>query len=285
MSDGLLIINKDSNMTSRSVDNLIQRLFHTKKIGHLGTLDPFATGVLVVALGKGTKSLPYINDEFKTYIASLKLGIKTDSGDLTGEVIENKEVPILNEEMINDALNSFIGESEQIPPMKSAVHYEGQRLYELDRKGIKVNPLSRKIYIKEIKLLSYKDDVIEFSVNCSKGTYIRTLGEDIAIKLNTVGHLISLKRIKVGNIDINQAKNINDINENDLINPSSLITYQKIMVDEDIKKEDILNGKTINLIDKEDRVLIVEKVNDEIFALAVYNRDKGNTYKMVRGLW
>ena len=285
MSDGLLIINKDSNMTSRSVDNLIQRLFHTKKIGHLGTLDPFATGVLVVALGKGTKSLPYIDDEFKTYIASLKLGIKTDSGDLTGEVIENKEVPILNEETINDTLNSFIGESEQIPPMKSAVHFEGQRLYELDRKGIKVNPLSRKIYIKEIKLLSYKDNVIEFSVNCSKGTYIRTLGEDIAIKLKTVGHLISLKRIKVGNIDINQAKNINDINENDLINPASLITYQKIMVNEDVKKEDILNGKTINLIDKEDRVLIVEKVNDEIFALAVYNRDKGNTYKMVRGLW
>ena len=284
MSDGLLIINKEKNMTSRSVDNLIQRLFHTKKIGHLGTLDPFATGILVVALGKGTKSLPYINDEYKTYVASLKLGDKTDSGDLTGEVILSKDIPTLNEEMINKVLSSFLGESEQIPPMKSAIHYDGKRLYELDRKGIKVEPLSRKVFIKDINLISYKDNIIEFSVNCSKGTYVRTLGEDIANKLNTVGHLISLKRIKVGDIDISKARKIEDIKEEDLINPALLISYQKVDVSELIK-EDILNGKDIILNSKEDRVLIIEKVNNDLIALAVYNRDKEDIYKIVRGLW
>lgn len=286
MVNGLVLINKKVSVTSRSVDNKIQRLFHTRKVGHLGTLDPFASGLLVIAIDKGCKCLPFIDDSFKCYEASLRLGIKTDSGDLTGQIIERKEFANLNEEKILAVFNSFIGESEQIPPMTSALHHDGKRLYDLARKGIEVNRPSRKINIYSLKLISFKDDVINFSVKCSKGTYVRTLGEDIAEKLNTVGHLISLKRTSIGNIDISLSKDIDDLKEDDLINPVRFINLKQIDITNNSSLiKDIKDGKKIELDEQEEMILFGQYVNDEFTALAVYNKTSEKVFSPLRGLW
>ena len=184
MASGFILINKKEGVTSRSVDNKIQRLFHTRKVGHLGTLDPFASGLLIIAVDKGCKSLPFIDDSYKTYQAKLLLGKKTSSGDLTTEVIEEKDVPNFNINDVEKVFNSLLGESEQIPPMASAIHLNGDRLYDLHRKGIKADIPARKIFIKELKIIKISAKQVDFSVICSKGTYVRTLGEEIANRLN-----------------------------------------------------------------------------------------------------
>lgn len=282
---GFVLIDKEVGATSRSVDNKLQRLFHTRKVGHLGTLDPFASGLLVVAIDKGCKFLPYIDDSFKTYKAKLKLGELTTTGDLTGEIIERKEVKEINKNIIEEVFNSFIGESEQIPPMTSAIHHEGKRLYELSRKGIEVERKPRKIVIKSIKLLSINENCIEFEVNCSRGTYVRVLGEDIAKKLDTVGHLIFLRRIKVGIIDVNSSKKIDDIKEDDLINPLLLMNIPRIIIDDISIIKDIKDGKNIKLDTLEDKILLIIKDNDEYMPLAIYNRIKDDLFMSLRGLW
>ncbi len=286
--NGLLLIDKRINVTSRSVDNKIQRLFHTRKVGHLGTLDPFASGLLIIAVNGGCKALPYINDSFKTYEATLCLGKKTSSGDLTGEVIEEKEVGDIDEKDILKVFESFIGESKQIPPMTSALHHEGKRLYDLSRKGIEVDRKPRKIQIKSLKLVSFSENCIKFEVRCSRGTYVRTLGEDIAIKLNTVGHLVELRRTKIGNIDISKAIDIEDLKEEDLLDSSKLISLPKVIIDENNPLvKDIKDGKNISLENENDTILICYKnsKNNETNSLAVYNRKNGDLYFPLRGLW
>lgn len=286
--NGFILINKRVGVTSRSVDNVIQRLFHTRKVGHLGTLDPFASGLLVIAVNKGCKSLPFLDDSFKTYQATLSLGKSTSTGDLTGEVKEEKEVPVSNESTIQTIFDSFLGESEQIPPMTSALHHEGKRLYDLSRKGIEIERKPRKIFIKSLKLISYKENLIEFEVVCSRGTYVRTLGEDIALKLGTVGHLTTLNRIAIGNkINLSMAKDIDQITVENLINPASLIELPSILVEDDDLINDIKAGKRITLKCENDQILLYtkSKANYDIIALAVYSRNDGDEYIIVRGLW
>ena len=285
MADGFVLINKKINVTSRSVDNTIQRLFHNRKVGHLGTLDPFASGLLVIAIGKGCKVLPFIDDSFKTYRAVFVLGKKTDTGDLTGQVIEEKDVLKINESIIKKVFDSFIGDSEQIPPMRSALHHEGERLYDLARKGIEVERKARKIYIKSLDLLSFSKNCIEFAVNCSRGTYVRTLGEDIANKLNTVGYLSSLERTSIGNISLAEAVSIDELKETDLINPVKLISLKQIIVSDEETIQSVKSGKRIRLNEKEEKILLVEKINGELTPLAVYNLIEENLYSPVRGLF
>ena len=129
MNDGIILLNKDKGMTSRNVDNAIGHLFHTKRVGHLGTLDPFATGLLVIGVNKGTKFLTYLDDSKKTYIAKLHLGKKTSTGDIDGEIFEEKDVPNFSQEEIEEVFASFLGEGEQIPPMTSAIKIDGVPLY------------------------------------------------------------------------------------------------------------------------------------------------------------
>ncbi len=286
--NGFILINKREGVTSRSVDNAIQRLFHTRKVGHLGTLDPFASGLLVIAVNKGCKSLPFLDDSFKTYQAKLFLGKSTSTGDLTGEAKETKNVAPLDRLTIQKVFDSFLNESEQIPPMTSAIHHEGKRLYDLSRKGIEIERKPRKIFIKSLKLLSFKENIVEFEVICSRGTYVRTLGEDIAIKLGTVGHLTSLNRIAIGNkINLSMAKDIDDIVASDLINPASLIELPSLLVDDDDLIKDIKEGKRITLKCENAQILLytIDKVNYDIIALAVYTRNKDNEYIIQRGLW
>lgn len=186
--NGILIVDKEIGKTSFDVIRDVRKKHNMKKVGHTGTLDPLATGVLPILLGDATKLSDYLMDHDKEYIAVLKLGQKTDTADSEGKVIEEKIVPNINIKNVEEVMSTFIGEIQQIPPMYSAIKVNGKKLYDLARQGKEIERKSRtvKIYsINNIKL-DEENDEIEFIVNCSKGTYIRTLCEDIAEKLNTV---------------------------------------------------------------------------------------------------
>ena len=209
----ILNINKPIGWTSFDVVKKIRFITKEKKVGHGGTLDPFAEGVLVIATGKDTKQLTEITGTDKSYIATIKLGQITNTLDTEGVIIEKKEIPSLNDDKIVKVLNTFLGETRQIPPMFSAKKIGGKRLYELARKNIEVKRESVLVDIKQIALLDYSTEKISFSVTSSKGTYIRVLGKDIAEKLGTVGYLKSLKRIKVGSFTITDSKSLNEFEE------------------------------------------------------------------------
>ena len=285
MAGGFVLINKRVGVTSRSVDNKIQRLFHTRKVGHLGTLDPFASGLLVIAVDKGCKSLPFIDDSFKKYRAKMKLGEKTNTGDLTGEVIESKSFVHYDNDQILNTFNNFLGEGTQIPPMSSALHHDGKRLYDLSRKGIEVERKPRKITIKSLKPLSFDGNYLEFEVICSRGTYVRTLAENVAEALGTVAHLVELERLEIGHISLKNAKDIDEINETDLINPINLIDLKHIIIGDASIIKNVKDGKNIVLKEVEDRVLLCEKTNGSLLPLAVYARQEGDAYIPIRGLW
>ena len=198
----ILNIFKPRGCTSFYVVKNIRKIIKDKKVGHGGTLDPFAEGVLIIGTGKDTKKLSNIINDEKVYIAGLKLGIKTNTLDPEGKIIIEKKVPVLTKDEIKTVLESFLGESLQVPPMFSAKRINGQRLYKLARQNIKVKREPVKINISDITLIDYKENIITFSVRCSKGTYIRVLGKDIAERLNTVGYLQSLIRTNVGQFSI-----------------------------------------------------------------------------------
>ena len=201
----ILNVYKPKGCTSFYMVKNIRRVIKEKKVGHGGTLDPFAEGVLIIGTGKDTKKLADITNEDKVYNAELKLGELTNTLDPEGVVIEKKKVPLLSANIINNVLESFLGNSLQMPPMFSAKKVNGQRLYKLARQNIEVKRDAVKICIEHIKLTDFRNNIISFSVKCSKGTYIRVLGKDIAEKLNTVGSLISLKRTGVGSFSINDS--------------------------------------------------------------------------------
>lgn len=281
--DGILLINKDKDWTSHDVCNRIKHIFNASKVGHSGTLDPFATGLLIVAINKATKTLPYADFSYKTYVAKLKLGSQTVSGDLSSEVILEKDVPILTEDKINEVLHTFLGESEQKVPMYSAVHVNGVKLYKYAQQGIEVDRPTRKIDIQYIKLLDFSYDVITFQCLVSSGTYIRTLGEDIAKKLNTVGHLISLNRIAIGkeeNITLDKAIKLDEVNENKVLPVTDFIDLPKLEIDDKIYQK-AQHGAPIILNNKEEKILLVYNH----IALAIYKKVEGNIYHCERGLW
>ena len=201
-------IYKPTGWTSFDVVKKIRGITKEKKVGHGGTLDPFAEGLLIIATGKDTKQLANISGASKSYRAVLKLGKTTDTLDTEGQIIDTKPVPELNEKIIINVLNKFVGEYEQIPPMFSAKRVNGVRLYKLARENKTVERKPILVNITTISLNSLKGDSVDFSVTCSKGTYIRVLGQDIANKLGTVGYLIRLIREKVGKFQINDSSTI-----------------------------------------------------------------------------
>ena len=245
--DGVIIINKQKNFTSHDVVNVIRKKLNIKKVGHTGTLDPNATGVLPILVGKATKISKYLIEHDKTYIATIKLGEKTDTGDNEGQVIEEKLVPTdLKEEDINNVLQIFWGKQKQVPPMYSAIKINGKKLYEYAREGKEVKLEAREVEIYKIQLLEYKNSKIKFEVECSKGTYIRTLCEDIAKKLGTVGYMEELQRIKVNNFKIEDSVLLDDIAlenvEEDLIKIEEVFK-EKDKIELDNKKLELfLNG-------------------------------------------
>lgn len=215
--DGIIIINKPKNCTSHDIVKKAKKILN-EKVGHTGTLDPNATGVLPLLIGKGTQISKYIISHDKTYEAVLQLGEKTDTADIEGEVIETKPVnsKCLEATFIEQTLKALEGEQEQVPPMYSAIKVNGKKLYEYARKGEKVEIEPRKIKIYSLKLININeaDKQIEFRVSCSKGTYIRTLCENIAEKLGTVGYMKELKRTQVGEFKIEDAITIEELEQN-----------------------------------------------------------------------
>ncbi len=201
---GLLLINKPAGLTSFAVVRRVRKVFQVKKVGHLGTLDPFATGLLPLALGEATKLAQFLFDEPKTYLATLKLGVETDTQDLTGQVTgESDSLPSVEE--ILRVARSFVGEIDQVPPMYSAVHHQGERLYKLARRGEAVEAAPRKVVIHRLEVQDVALPQVTLKVECSKGTYIRTLAHDLGRALGCGAHLIGLTRLAVGPFRLEEA--------------------------------------------------------------------------------
>ena len=206
----ILNIHKPIGWTSFDVVKKVRWIIKEKKVGHGGTLDPFAEGVLIIGTGHDTKKLTSITTEDKSYTAKIKLGEITNTLDTEGEIIETQLVPELSQVTIEKVLNSFLGRSLQAPPMYSAKKVNGQRLYKLARKNIEVKREPVEIQIKHISLDHFTESTVAFSVICSKGTYIRVLGKEIAEKLETVGYLTSLIRTQVGGYSIDESQSIQE---------------------------------------------------------------------------
>ena len=282
--DGFLYINKETGWTSRDVCNKVQSLFHIKKVGHIGTLDPFATGLLIITLGKGTKAGRFLEDSSKEYVATLELGKKTSTGDLTGEIIETKDVTTFSKEKLDKILSSFIGEYDQLPPMTSAIKVNGVKLYDLAHQGKEIERKTRRVKIHELECLSFTNSSIKFRCVVSKGTYVRTLGEDIAEKLGCVGYLSSLNRTKIAHAELKDAKKINEISENDLIAISKGLSHMEKVVLDDKRVEQAKSGMMLKFdsIKNTDIILLVDK-NDCV--IAVYERKQNDGFICLRGLW
>ena len=240
MKDGFLLINKSKDWTSFDVCKKLSHKFSLEKIGHNGTLDPFATGLLLIAFGDATKLLSFMENDKKTYVAKLILGKKTSTGDLTGETIEEKQISIVDIDTTKKVLTSLIGPQKQIPPMTSAIHVNGRKLYELAHEGKTIERKARDIFIHDLSLVSMDENSITFKATVSKGTYIRTLGETIAELTNNVGYLETLERIEIGDFKIEDSKPIDDVSENDALDMLEVIkTYMpvyKVHDEETLKK-------------------------------------------------
>ncbi len=210
---GIIVIDKPKGRTSNHVLQQIKRIFDAKKAGHTGSLDPLATGVLPICLGEATKVSQYLLDGDKRYEVTCKLGVTTDSGDSDGNVIAEMPIPELSERFLNRVLHSFLGQQQQVPPMYSALKFQGQPLYKLARQGIEIERKARTVNIYDIILLSFTLDSFTLEVKCSKGTYIRTLVEDISLSLGTGGHVIALRRIESAGYVMSQAILIESVEE------------------------------------------------------------------------
>ena len=271
--NGIIVVNKPKDYTSRDVVNKISKILGTKKVGHTGTLDPIATGVLIITIGKYTKLCDMLTSEYKEYIATMKLGIETDTLDITGKELSNKEYNV-NEDQIKEVLNSFIGKSIQEVPKYSAIKVNGKRLYEYARNNIDVELPKREIDIKYIDFMSYKDGYITFKTLVSKGTYIRSLIRDIAYKLNTVASMSELIRTKQGIFNIEDSYTIEDIENNKykLLDIEDIFDDIEIYNIEDKDYVRLSNGSYMDNIFNSDKVLV--KYKDKPIGLYILDRDK-----------
>lgn len=281
MMDGVVLVNKPIGITSFAAVKKVSKQLHASKVGHCGTLDPFASGLLIVTINNATKIARFIESQNKEYIATLVLGIKTDSGDNTGKVIKRLKPPKFEVLQLNDVIKSFIGKQTQIPPMHSAIKINGQKLYELARKGKTIDRQPRPIEIYDIKLIKYRGNTLTFKVNCTKGTYIRTLAEDLAKRLGCVGHLKNLERTMIGDFSLTEAKNIDKLTAIDDIIPiaQALKSMSKYIVSRD--ELSLVNNGAALVIDQDEEYVLI--INQESTPLAIYQKD-GELYRCLRGL-
>lgn len=262
--DGIIVINKPQGCTSHDVVYKVKKITR-QKVGHTGTLDPNATGVLPLLIGKATSISKYLINHDKEYEVCLKLGQKTDTADIEGKIIEEKEVKyeLLNKENVQAVLKSFKGKQKQTPPMYSAIKLNGKKLYEYARMGQNIEIKPRDIEIYDIDLLSINKDEINFKVHCSKGTYIRSLVQDIAKKLETVGYMKALKRTKVGEFTIEDSITIEEIEKN----TKNFISIEQFFKD---KESIVLNNRKLELL--LNGVKITYELEDGIYK--IYDQDE-----------
>jgi tRNA pseudouridine55 synthase len=210
-SDGILLVDKESGPSSFRVAEKVKGIIKAKKTGHAGTLDPFATGLLIVLVNQGTKLSPFLMSQDKVYKAALKLGVETDTHDLTGRIVEEKDADDLTGETIKQVALQFVGTITQVPPQFSALHHQGKRAYELAREGIAVDLQEREVRVDYIDVLSVDLPTVWIEVGCGSGTYIRTLAADIGRALGTGAHLTSLRRLRSGPFSVDNALTVNQI--------------------------------------------------------------------------
>ena len=196
--DGIVLLDKPEGLSSNAALQRVRRAFRARKAGHTGSLDPLASGLLPVCLGQATKACGFLLDADKTYLFRLALGTRTSTGDRAGEIVESRAMPTLGAERVRAVVASFHGESTQVPPMFSALKHAGERLYRLARAGVEVERAPRRVRIERLDCLDAGTDWLDFEVTCSKGTYVRSLAEDLAGALGTVGHVASLRRTELG---------------------------------------------------------------------------------------
>ena len=282
--NGILIIDKPKGITSRDVVNKVIKVLNTKKVGHTGTLDPVATGLLVICVGSATKLVDELTFNDKEYIASVELGIATDTLDSDGTIL-NEEKCFRSKEKIVKVLNSFKGMYLQEVPKYSAVKVNGKKLYEYARNNIEIDLPKRNVKIKKIELLGdieYKNDKTIFNFKCtvSKGTYIRSLIRDIALKLNTIGMMTDLRRVRQGKFKIEDSIKIDEISDNKLISIIDVLNIKTVELDKNIEKK-VINGASIENIYNSNEVLFIK--NNEAIALYKEKDNKLRSYKMFKG--
>ena len=272
---GIIPINKPKDWTSFDVVNKLKYKLKPLKVGHLGTLDPMATGVLLITVGKATKLFDLMQDKKKTYLATFEFGYLTDTLDATGHIVEkNDKIPSTDE--ILNVLPKFIGKISQIPPKYSAKSINGVRAYDLARQGAEFELKAKTVEVFDIKLLSYENKTLTLEIECGSGTYIRSIGRDIAKELNSLATMTSLVRTQIGSFNIENCKDIQNIeNLQDVILPiKEFLPYIKLNVTKE-QQFKLLNGQTIN-IELVDGVYMLE---DEVDALALI-KIKENKAKM-----
>lgn len=279
--NGVILINKPAGYTSHDIVNIVRKQLHTKKVGHCGTLDPDATGVLVVCFNKATKIIQFLTSHQKTYRATLTLGVSTDTYDASGKVTEEKTVLPIDEETVIKTLNQFLGHSKQLPPLYSAIKKDGKKLYEYAREGKEVIVEPRDIEIFMISMIDFDGIHLTFDVHCSKGTYIRSLCVDIARKLGYPGHMSALCRLSSGEFHLDQCCSLEDLQNghyNILSIDEALAHFPKITVDDE---NIVYHGKKIKSSLNEQAAIC----NKEGHILAIYGPDGQGNLKNIRGLW
>lgn len=294
MKTGILVINKSENMTSHDVVAILRKKLNMKRIGHTGTLDPMATGVLPICIGNSTRISEYIMNQGKSYIATLKFGESTTTYDSEGEITNISDNVSFTSDEINKVLKTFLGDISQTPPIYSAIKVNGKKLYEYARDNEKIEIKSRKVTIYDIKLLEIKNEFAKIYINCSKGTYIRSIIHDLGIKLNSYAHMTELIRTRVGHFDLENSIDISKIDsysledlENSLISINdALYNFESIEVTK-IIRDRLVNGQRINIKDlintkipKDEEIKIISE--NEFIGIAKINN---NILKMEKMLW
>lgn len=274
--DGILVVYKEQGMTSRDVVNQVGKILHIKKIGHTGTLDPMASGVLVLCVGKATKLVELLTSVEKEYVAEVTLGMKTDTLDVTGTVLEQKEFNV-TELQIKEVLSSMIGTYEQEVPLYSAIHVNGKKLYEYARKGEEVRLPKKKVTISKLDLIEIKEEG-RFSIctTVSKGTYIRSLVRDIAFKLGTIGVMSQLNRTKQGDFTLSDTYTLEQIKSGNFVLLSILEVlkkYKTIVVDEELEQK-IKYGQLLRNNFQDSVILFVNQNQVPLALYQVYEKNK-----------
>ena len=283
--NGILIVDKPGNYTSRDIVNIVSKELHTKKVGHTGTLDPMATGVLVLCIGEATKLVELLTSSSKEYIAGITLGMETDTLDEEGVIIKHDTKKVSDEEIIN-VLNSIKGKYMQEVPKYSAIKINGKKLYEYAREGIDIELPKREVEIYSIELVSDIEhgEYTKFQIKTkvSKGTYIRSLVRDIAYKLNTVGIMSSLRRIKQGNFDISESYTLEDIQNGNykiLSIEDALSNLYSVDMDDELYKK-VSNG--VKLPNTYNQDTVVFKYNNKVKAIYKDDNNQLRVYKMFK---
>lgn len=285
-NSGIFLVNKSEGITSHDVINKIKKRFNIKKIGHAGTLDPLATGVMVVLINQATKISNFLLFDDKCYEIEMNLFSETDSGDITGNVIKTEEFKKITKKQVKSIMDKYNGYMyDQYPPIYSAIKVKGKKLYEYarEKKDVVIKPKTVTIISCLLINFNSKKGIIKFKVWCSKGTYIRSLVKDIAKDLNTIASVSFLRRTASGMFDISETKLIDELDESDLIDMYTGLLKNKQTIVEYHQVKDIFQGKTINLLGTNAPTVFI--IDSKKTVIAIYKRVANHLYNCQRGLW